>query len=177
MGAHPRSRGEHHRSKNFRMTVRGSSPLARGTRGHSCPSEVIFGLIPARAGNTCQDANHCRRGWAHPRSRGEHSKRSSARTRKRGSSPLARGTRGDDDEFVGAGGLIPARAGNTLITLVCGAHERAHPRSRGEHYRCPGGLRLGLGSSPLARGTPRSDVGKFGGPGLIPARAGNTSAP
>ena len=29
--AHPRSRGEHHRSKNFRMTVRGSSPLARGT--------------------------------------------------------------------------------------------------------------------------------------------------
>ena len=49
----------------------------------------------------------------------------------------------------------------------------AHPRSRGEH--CPGKRRelAALGSSPLARGTPKFPLFQLVCMRLIPARAGN----
>ena len=52
----------------------------------------------------------------------------------------------------------------------------AHPRSRGEHPEISVATSLHGGSSPLARGTPRSNLGLRLGLRLIPARAGNTSA-
>ena len=53
---------------------------------------------------------------------------------------------------------------------------RAHPRLRGEHYKCPGPFPQGLGSSPLTRGAPgRPRAGRVAG-GLIPAYAGSTEA-
>ena len=71
-----------------------------------------------------------------------------------GSSPLARGTPHVQRWAIAAGGLIPARAGNT------------------------GRLRTGFqslgGSSPLARGTRCAAETSQLRPGLIPARAGNT---
>ncbi len=72
-----------------------------------------------------------------------------------GSSPLARGTQEiiEDDKYCL--GLIPARAGNTGYGF-CGAdHAWAHPRSRGEHLLIFEQGERGVGSSPLARGTPR----------------------
>ena len=54
-GAHPRSRGEHRRSNLARSSTWGSSPLARGTRGHLLHPRGSPGLIPARAGNTLAD--------------------------------------------------------------------------------------------------------------------------
>ena len=175
MGAHPRSRGEHHRSKNFRMTVRGSSPLARGTRGHSCPSEVIFGLIPARAGNTSSRSRFCSTMRAHPRSRGEHGLSKAPPRCWTGSSPLARGTHHPGRTQAPRQGLIPARAGNTLQHVNHRSGSRAHPRSRGEHIDSHDELKYLAGSSPLARGTQRTRHGGRYQPGLIPARAGNTS--
>ena len=50
-----------------------------------------------------------------------------------GSSPLARGTRGELYGVRLFAGLIPARAGNTFGTIAYVNSERAHPRSRGEH--------------------------------------------
>ena len=132
-GAHPRSRGEHRPPPKPGSLLRGSSPLARGTRHCKRTLSVKHGLIPARAGNTVWRALPGSWHGAHPRSRGEHNRRRGSERGDWGSSPLARGTL----EGVALGGdffgLIPARAGNTARLgagrLLCWAH----PRSRGEH--------------------------------------------
>ena len=93
-GAHPRSRGEH---------------LAN-------ISNVLLsaGLIPARAGNTLIMSNPSDGNRAHPRSRGEHLQGRRGCQVKKGSYPLARGTRVSPVFADFSTGLIPARAGNTL---------------------------------------------------------------
>ena len=91
-----------------------------------------------------------------------------------GSSPLARGTPNRNVPVNLDEGLIPARAGNTVIGVTAWTTPRAHPRSRGEHdEEWAESVRLS-GSSPLARGTHRIGVPCSGMTGLIPARAGNT---
>ena len=152
-GAHPRSRGEH-----LTLTLRlalclGSSPLARGTLKNGRWNRGAFGLIPARAGNTCLRPERQWARWAHPRSRGEHSVALSSAGSLRGSSPLARGTLTSHLAGVAIPGLIPARAGNTwAVPRICRVHG-AHPRSRGEHTDDDDVMKSNPGSSPLARGT------------------------
>ena len=93
----------------------GSSPLARGARPRHRGSPDPLGLIPARAGSTRPRVASCRPHGAHPRSRGEHILCQRIRLARIGSSPLARGAR---EPLVGPlldVGLIPARAGSTLI--------------------------------------------------------------
>ena len=72
------------------------------------------------------------------------------------------------------GRLIPARAGNTISGRSPVFTPSAHPRSRGEHNGVIWIRAYTLGSSPLARGTPR--IAHLSGKRvrLIPARAGNT---
>ena len=111
--AHPRSRGEHTGTRFTELRVRGSSPLARGTRRGLHAWSGFGGLIPARAGNTHPPKKRARKHRAHPRSRGEHSAVFNASRPRRGSSPLARGTLRDDQAVAVRAGLIPARAGNT----------------------------------------------------------------
>ena len=53
-GAHPRSRGEHIVSGVFDPSDRGSSPLARGALRCLSAGNLDVGLIPARAGSTCE---------------------------------------------------------------------------------------------------------------------------
>ena len=110
---HPRSRGEHWSRPKASSTFSGSSPLARGTRERSRRDGGWIRFIPARAGNTipiprCQSCNP-----VHPRSRGEHSCCMKMLRFIFGSSPLARGTRGANEQMPVADRFIPARAGNT----------------------------------------------------------------
>ena len=118
-----------------------------------------------------------RRTRAHPRSRGEHLPVRLPGFPSPGSSPLARGTRGVCEGLEERGGLIPARAGNTPKVRCRGCCVGAHPRSRGEHASGEVLIDRALGSSPLARGTPRFVVMVTVTVGLIPARAGNTPPP
>ena len=74
------------------------------------------------------------------------------------------------------GGLIPARAGTTVLAAIRGGFPWAHPRSRGDHV-----VEIGLaltvpGSSPLARGPLSAFGDAVMALGLIPARAGTTLA-
>ena len=173
-GAHPRSRGEHPCASSARSWCRGSSPLARGTRRGCRQHLTRSGLIPARAGNTMFPAWINLTAGAHPRSRGEHVWVVRFPVVPLGSSPLARGTRCEDQVGVGGLGLIPARAGNTA-TGWCGREcRRAHPRSRGEHSKFLASSVMLRGSSPLARGTRAEEEAGTFSRGLIPARAGNT---
>ena len=152
----------------------GSSPLARGTLEHRPHIKAAPGLIPARAGNTSFPNDGAGIPWAHPRSRGEHEPCLCTQGSRRGSSPLARGTRSRPATPTSKSGLIPARAGNTWCWYTEAPVTGAHPRSRGEHATGKGRSPWFWGSSPLARGTrffldfPPFQLG------LIPARAGNT---
>ena len=112
---------------------------------------------------------------AHPRSRGEHLTSIVTRPRRRGSSPLARGTRPSTSTPQNPTGLIPARAGNTMERGHVHPEHGAHPRSRGEHAATLFSVGSRSGSSPLARGTPGVDAACLVIVGLIPARAGNTN--
>ena len=114
-GAHPRSRGEHVARGRLERERAGSSPLARGTRTDLTAGRRHRGLIPARAGNTQRVKKIRRHRWAHPRSRGEHSKSFHYFVSFLGSSPLARGTLRPLIRRLTACGLIPARAGNTAL--------------------------------------------------------------
>ena len=176
MRAHPRSRGEHWCEVTGHFVPRGSSPLARGTLVSQAGRIGLWGLIPARAGNTARPLLVRARGRAHPRSRGEHRRPGCSAVQGLGSSPLARGTRGNLSRAAARNGLIPARAGNTTVPDPAKITDRAHPRSRGEHHIMEHLPALLLGSSPLARGTHDDDRESGGAAGLIPARAGNTSA-
>ncbi len=132
------------------------------------------GLIPARAGNTRTRREVANGPWAHPRSRGEHVTAICILMMAPGSSPLARGTLPHNKKLWDQLGLIPARAGNTTPTMRAFSPWRAHPRSRGEHLSAASTMRDAMGSSPLARGTPRGRSQCIQLKGLIPARAGNT---
>ena len=70
--AHPRSRGEHDCQFAGSAASRGSSPLTRGARPPRAHETLVRRLIPAHAGSTIRARAVCRRGPAHPRSRGEH---------------------------------------------------------------------------------------------------------
>ncbi len=156
LAAHPRSRGEHYYKSLKNEYQNGSSPLARGTHYVKDIGRQRVRLIPARAGNT--NPKYISRDVvsAHPRSRGEHEVQRHLCTVALGSSPLARGTRTAalvSDVLVR---LIPARAGNTLLFSQISVAAAAHPRSRGEHGFGSGADPSAGGSSPLARGTPKT---------------------
>ena len=112
---------------------------------------------------------------AHPRSRGEHVCACHGDMVEDGSSPLARGTRRRRASNRTDRRLIPARAGNTVASVVCKSPWTAHPRSRGEHCMIPPSMKRCVGSSPLARGTLMGCLLVIIGFRLIPARAGNTA--
>ena len=173
--AHPRSRGEHHQVGPATVAALGSSPLARGTPHRERHHLGHGGLIPARAGNTHFRFNAGNHPRAHPRSRGEHPPALRPSCSAMGSSPLARGTPAAGERGDTTSGLIPARAGNTVIHCTTHRARRAHPRSRGEHIVETSKSMSEAGSSPLARGTRGRSIAAPPSSRLIPARAGNTT--
>ena len=89
--AHPRSRGENASDAERNESTQGSSPLTRGKLSLGMSDSVDKRLIPAHAGKI--GTGHASRvaRWAHPRSRGENTRRPAFRSPAKGSSPLTRG--------------------------------------------------------------------------------------
>ena len=168
-------RGEHLYSGTEHADAAGSSPHARGTQADSAGGACEYGIIPACAGNTRRTAwpNGCF--WDHPRMRGEHGAHPVAFGLVPGSSPHARGT---PNRVIRSGritGIIPACAGNTSADAARPYPLRDHPRMRGEHQTGHWVDHDPMGSSPHARGTPRTGRGRASSRGIIPACAGNTT--
>ena len=153
---HPRSRGVYHgQSQRLAFSV-GSSPLARGLRWFSPGAAVAVRIIPARAGFT-HDLIQC-----HASSPG--------------SSPLARGLQYLIWTGSAEPGIIPARAGFTAGLRGDHRSGQDHPRSRGVYSTTTSATGTATGSSPLARGLHYSHADMMEYLGIIPARAGFTSA-
>ncbi len=172
---HPRTRGEHSIFKRRSFFVAGSSPHARGTPARTGGFFIRLRFIPARAGNTITAIASSVLSPVHPRTRGEHIYCNALCLCLHGSSPHARGTLLVFRLHRFQSRFIPARAGNTSYTSASTRIDSVHPRTRGEHFW----LRLEdaekAGSSPHARGTPRSSAASAWSARFIPARAGNTS--
>ena len=75
---------------------------------------------------------------------------------------------------MGGTWIIPARAGFTTAAACVWPTPRDHPRSRGVYLRKHLQGMAQSGSSPLARGLPRSPASCDADRGIIPARAGFT---
>ncbi len=106
--------------------------------------------------------------------RGEDWHKGIARPRRRGSSPRARGGRNDPVAWRIRGGLIPACAGRTRLRWRTSAASGAHPRVRGEDHVGQLVHDGEYGSSPRARGGPRTRRASSRAARLIPACAGRT---
>ena len=72
LSVHPRARGVHMVSEQFRICLGGSSPRSRGTRHLGIPPAGRPRFIPALAGNTSPKVHPSVRSAVHPRARGEH---------------------------------------------------------------------------------------------------------
>ena len=131
---HPRSRGVYLAAVYGAVTGKGSSPLARGLLGKKGKAVREAGIIPARAGFTDKADNRRRMATDHPRSRGVYYPGTTTPWSGSGSSPLARGLRQDADAVADRPGIIPARAGFTLLVPDGLPQDGDHPRSRGVYY-------------------------------------------
>ena len=151
---HPRMCGEHGETNGYTTFGVGSSPHVRGA------------LFRARGGYFSR--------WDHPRMCGEHCEVVAPFVARVGSSPHVRGAHVRPCHIPPLGGIIPACAGSTPVSLACGSAGRDHPRMCGEHWKAPPMLTASVGSSPHVRGAPpvfRPPVSTFG---IIPACAGST---
>ena len=132
----------------------GSSPLTRGTQGVKKLNRLSTRFIPAYAGNSLRQTI--------------------LKKVKAGSSPLTRGTRKvGPDELIRLR-FIPAYAGNSAKSARLPARRPVHPRLRGE-LADSDALAISMsGSSPLTRGTPRTNTPAVSLVRFIPAYAGNS---
>ena len=171
---HPRSRGVYLAVTVGTATIAGSSPLARGLRRLLRPPRMRRRIIPARAGFTLGDFPPLLSPGDHPRSRGVYAPAVVSMLIRVGSSPLARGLPIIQRRAIADGGIIPARAGFTLVEGGSVYDVKDHPRSRGVYYfvRLPRSSEIG--SSPLARGLRRNHESSESPGRIIPARAGFT---
>ena len=110
---HPRSRGVYIGWGSDFASTMGSSPLARGLRWRLRNAVTTKGIIPARAGFTLDRQVALPIPEDHPRSRGVYEVHVPLAAVVGGSSPLARGLRGQARRRAARPGIIPARAGFT----------------------------------------------------------------
>ena len=173
---HPRTRGVYCFHQKATTEQAGSSPHARGLPGPSFQILDFVGIIPARAGFT--PAPPCGGGGAsdHPRTRGVYLEPSQIVHLGVGSSPHARGLHVRRVVDGCLPGIIPARAGFTVLAFVATIFGPDHPRTRGVYVTVSGGTRGRQGSSPHARGLPATIMSGRPIAGIIPARAGFTGA-
>ncbi len=153
---HPRLRGEY-RSSNagINFTV-GSPPPTRGILKDIAVSDMLLGITPAYAGNTCLS-------WkAYPCDPG--------------SPPPTRGILTLNLILSFSAGITPAYAGNTKLLMFTVMLIRDHPRLRGEYDVSIRSPILHEGSPPPTRGIRmKINLIKDTG-GITPAYAGNTQS-
>ena len=146
----------------------------RGTHGERITSVWDLGIIPALAGNTPKRSHRRSTRRDHPRACGEHSCVPASAPTIPGSSPRLRGTRTSDVGDMSITGIIPALAGNTVMSRWSSSPTWDHPRACGEHPLAQRQLHLPPGSSPRLRGTLEPEADPSQPCGIIPALAGNT---
>ena len=153
----------------------GSPPHTRGTPDVQKICKERVGITPAYAGNTRYTSVVVKRGWDHPRIRGEHFDRIYNGVDWGGSPPHTRGTQTVSHDVLQSPGITPAYAGNTRFLTAKRAWFWDHPRIRGEHATTAQKKTFIAGSPPHTRGTPKIACVSVPEFGITPAYAGNTN--
>ena len=152
----------------------GNAPQGRGRSRSSSSSIAGEMTTPARAGTMPT------RVWNHvlttdyPRSRGDDGVSRSARGRRRGLPPLARGRPVRQTQDQAEARTTPARAGTTACDPQPFILIEDYPRSRGDDEDAAATDLPVCGLPPPARGRLRRGDDAIGIPGTTPARAGTT---
>ena len=133
----------------------GSSPRVRGTGARGQTGRNTLGIIPARAGNSCDNQKQAMQTRDHPRACGEQFYGLGDLCIGQGSSPRVRGTGGAGGRRRRGGGIIPARAGNSRQCPRSRSRYRDHPRACGEQPAHAPQLQLGHGIIPARAGNRR----------------------
>ena len=130
---HPRARGEHNGTTEWRPYRLGSSPRTRGTFKRTARSLSAQRFIPAHAGNIFLVRPLSTMLSVHPRARGEHARGRNGNWCHCGSSPRTRGTLVESESKRFSTRFIPAHAGNMIFRSGGRNLFSVHPRARGEH--------------------------------------------
>ncbi len=171
---HPRTRGDHCTTTVTTGPPRGPPPHARGPRHPRRGSHRGVGTTPARAGTTLPQRATDQEKRDHPRTRGDHSTRTTPASVIGGPPPHARGPLQRRSRRLGLPGTTPARAGTTGMQIPSRSSGWDHPRTRGDHFSSSAASRAFSGPPPHARG-PLLQLGRQPRVlGTTPARAGTT---
>ncbi len=173
-GVHPRVRGAVRPHANEPCIMPGPSPRARGSLDEPASSVADLGSIPACAGQSGSKSRKSSACWVHPRVRGAVPLPNAPEGSVLGPSPRARGSPRQRSVGFTHYGSIPACAGQSTMQTDPAPCVRVHPRVRGavlpRSHRRP----HRSGPSPRARGSHDEPIVLVGGPGSIPACAGQS---
>ena len=155
----------------------GTSPRVRGKRHVDQRLDLLFGYIPACAGEAvCASAVRKAR-KVHPRVCGGSLDDCADDQAPSGTSPRVRGKPYMMHPSTVNGGYIPACAGEALRRIIAVRTPSVHPRVCGGSPNRPRRGRLNMGTSPRVRGKPSQDRSRMTTKGYIPACAGEARRP
>ena len=150
---HPRSRGAAISRCVSIISLRGPSPLTRGSLDFKPRPLMADGSIPAHAGQPLESVAGVLVTRVHPRSRGAAVDGFNSHTGYQGPSPLTRGSLKPCLCPVRGRGSIPAHAGQPPSVPRKSFLARVHPRSRGAAWAAAACRSVIAGPSPLTRGS------------------------
>ena len=176
MRVYPRERGGDIRKSGRDPRRVGLSPRTRGRRRRGKRTGGTVGSIPANAGETALSTRASPNSGVYPRERGGDRALAGGTLAAPGLSPRTRGRPTEREQLAGAGGSIPANAGETAQLCAVASGCRVYPRERGGDVLAHHRQRRAAGLSPRTRG--RHPGVRHAGvqAGSIPANAGETLA-
>ena len=171
---HPRTCGENDKGVCLHKCLRGSPPHLRGKPKSKITIIISVGITPAPAGKTHAPVYVLDSMRDHPRTCGENSMRSRAKSTPPGSPPHLRGKPLLSLLFSSILRITPAPAGKTKQWILHRLKHRDHPRTCGENLHGEIVEIVAQGSPPHLRGKPCNADLVANILGITPAPAGKT---
>ncbi len=129
---HPRACGEQVQHLGLISHGQGSPPRVRGTDALAASAADLYGITPARAGNSPRRPFPRLGSGDHPRACGEQLPSCKMYRFFMGSPPRVRGTDHRYRSVYSMEGITPARAGNSIFYSLDYSYLKDHPRACGE---------------------------------------------
>ena len=171
---HPRTCGENEANRKVKKFIRGSPPHLRGKQFRKNKIGIQRRITPAPAGKTTRVFACISVYGDHPRTCGENSMRSRAKSTPPGSPPHLRGKPLLSLLFSSILRITPAPAGKTKQWILHRLKHRDHPRTCGENLHGEIVEIVAQGSPPHLRGKLSKKLKNQTRKGITPAPAGKT---